>query len=130
VQESAESAQERIVNKQLRHLFQRFWKEEKTYYRVYLAILASCACVGENIYAKSGQIEYEDIRKFLGNIEKIIDAEPDKFVRYYHLAFRVVATEVLNKEQNEDLILKNMRTAIERASFNQLYHSVGIWADE
>jgi hypothetical protein len=113
-------------NPQMRHMFQRFWKEEKPSYRIFLGILAACVCVGENIYTKSPQIEYAEMRQFLKKIQVVIDTDVEKFISTYHLAFKLIANDLIINS-SEELFLKELRDRIERLKFNQFYLSTSSW---
>lgn len=102
-------------------LFQRFWKDDKPNYRVFLAILAACGCVHKNIYDNNANLTYQTMTEFLDKVNSVIDTNPEVFTRYYRNAFLVVSFDVEKPDTAADKIVHTMYRSIEGSDFRNLY---------
>jgi hypothetical protein len=102
-------------------LFQRFWKDDKPNYRVFLAILAACGCIHKNIYDNNANVTYQTMTDFLRQVQSVIDTNPELFTRYYRNAFLVVSFEVEKPASVTDKIVHTMYSTINEADFRNLY---------
>ncbi|HEX8502640.1 MAG TPA: AIPR family protein [Pyrinomonadaceae bacterium] len=120
-QESAKVIQSLHSDSEDVDLFQRFWKEDKPNYRVFLAILAACGCVHKNIYDDNANVTYQVMMDFLEEIHSTIDNYPELFTRYYRDAFLVVSFDVEKPGVAPDKIVHTMYKSIEQSDFRNLY---------
>ncbi len=104
------------------NLFQRFWNDNKPYYRSFLAILTACAFVNTNIYAE--KIKAEEFREFLARLQAALKSDKARFIRYYNYTFDVVAAQVVNTEKEEREVKQRMSEWIKRVNFDTLYKLV------
>jgi hypothetical protein len=101
------------------NLFQRFWHDNKPYYRSFLAILTACAFVNMNIYAE--KIKAEDFREFLSRLQTALKSDKGRFIRCYQYTFDVVAAQVVNTEKEEREVKQRMSEWLRRVNFDTLY---------
>jgi len=120
-QEAARQIEDMSKGTEDADLFRRFWSGDKPNYRVFLAILAVCGCLQQNIYAEDVVSNYNDMLRFLQSTQSIIDQKPGIFTRYYRNAFLVVSFDVERPDINPDKIVHVMYRAIEGADFRNLY---------
>lgn len=120
-QESAKEIQNLPQDSEDVDLFQRFWKDDKPNYRVFLAILAACGCIHRNIYDNNANVTYQTMMDFLNEVQSVIDTKPELFTRYYRNAFLVVSFEVEKPGSATDKIVHTMYSTINEADFRNLY---------
>ncbi|HEX8163662.1 MAG TPA: AIPR family protein [Pyrinomonadaceae bacterium] len=120
-QESASEIQNLPQDSEDADLFQRFWKDDKPNYRVFLAILAACGCVHRNIYDNNANVTYQAMMDFLDEVRSVIETHPEIFTRYYRNAFLVVSFEVEKPDAATDKIVHTMYRSIEGSDFRNLY---------
>lgn len=102
-------------------LVQRFLSPEKDNYRALLTILASCACMGKNLYTPLSS--YLRISQFLTDIEQVLDSDIWTFVDHFTWAFQsLVAITDATKNRNENS--KELSNKVSRARFENLYDDV------
>lgn len=104
------------------NLFQRFWNDNKPYYRSFLAILTACAFVNINIYAE--KIKADEFREFLARLQAALKSDKERFIRCYNYTFDVVAAQVVNTEKEEREVKQRMSEWIKRVNFDTLYKLV------
>lgn len=121
VERSAEQIKVMFANQEYEQLFQRFWKDDKPNYRAFLAILASCGCVQNNIYSKKGASTYKEMSGFLESVSRVVESQPQLFTRYFRNAFVVVALDLMRNDQDRSVILQNMYRTTKEAKFDNLY---------
>lgn len=110
--------------KDLRELFKRFWNDSNTTYRAFMAILASCGVVNENIFQAGHNKDYPRMKMFLKNVEKAINENPNGFRKFYFNAFKVVASDLLATEHDRDRILQSMYNKLRSANFGNLFNTL------
>lgn len=108
-------------DKALLDLFQRFWKENKPNYRVFLTVLAACGCTKTDVYSKAGRPTYEDMMDFLAAVQTVLDQKPEVFLRYFQLAFTSVALDAIRGNQTREETLQQMKAIIESSNFGNLF---------
>ncbi len=104
------------------NLFQRFWNDNKPYYRSFLAILAACEFVNTNVYAD--KIKVDDFKNFLSRLQMALKSDRERFIRYYQYVFDVVAIQVVNTEKEEREIKQRMYDWFKRVNFDTLFTTV------
>ena len=115
-------------SQELSDLFQRFWKDDKPYYRAFLAVLAASGFINADIYSKPNRPNYEDVLDFLRKVQDGINNNSVLFLRYYQLAFQSVAFDAIKEDQDRSQTLQYMQTSIARASFDNLYSKLLLMA--
>lgn len=103
------------------NLFQRFWNDNKPYYRSFLAILAACEFINTNIYAE--RIKADDFKDFLLRLQIALKTDRERFIRYYQYTFDVVAMQVVNTEKEEREVKQRMYDWFKRVNFDTLFQS-------
>ncbi len=121
VEKAADKIQQSFQGKDYVQLFQRFWKDDKPNYRAFLAILAACGCVRNNIYAKKGAATFDEMRAFLDAVSTIIDTDPDLFIKYFRYSFLVVALDLMKPDADRAVILQGMYRTTKESKFDNLY---------
>jgi hypothetical protein len=101
------------------NLFQRFWNDNKPYYRSFLAILAACEFINTNIYAD--KIKADEFKAFLLRLRAALKNDKEQFIRYYQYAFDVVVMQVVNTEKEEREIKQRMYDWFKRVNFDTLF---------
>lgn len=101
------------------NLYQRFWSDNKPYYRSFLAILTACEFVNTNIYAI--KIRADDFKAFLSNLRIALKSDKDRFIRYYQYSFDAVAMQVVNTEKEEREVKQRMYDWFKRVNFDTLF---------
>ena len=79
LEEAKASSADENVNNEIEEIF---WKSSKYNYRSLVAIAASCASLGENIY-KPRLESYVDMSNFLEKVKVVIQSSPDDFLLFY-----------------------------------------------
>jgi hypothetical protein len=102
-------------------LFQRFWNDNKPYYRSFLAILTACEFVNTNIYAD--KIKADDFKNFLSRLQTALKSDRERFIRYYQYIFDVVAMQVVNTEKEEREVKQRMYDWFKRVNFDTLFQT-------
>jgi hypothetical protein len=130
IQTGAAEAQRVFKGKDYADVFHRFWEEAKPSYRAFLAILAMCGCVRQNIYDGGGNFTLGQMLPFLGAVENIVESQPEVFIRYFRHSFKSVAMQIIGKGSDRDITLQNLNRSMHRAKFSPLYTTVCINADD
>ena len=130
IHEAAQKTQATFRGKEYASAFQRFWKDAKPNYRAFLAILTICGCLRQNIYDKNYGLDYSKMMAFIKSLEKMVNEHSETFVRYYRLAFRTVASQIIKDETDRAITLKKLYQQMHRAKFSQLYLQICINADD
>lgn len=130
ISQETEKASEIIIKKLpnedgLGTLFQRFWKEENSQYRSFLAILTSCGVVSHNLFSNRNELNYQNIKKFLNDVDCKIKQDEKKFMSIFLESFKIIALEVL-KTPDRDKALQIMYRKIKESNFNMLFDSLSI----
>lgn len=112
----------------LSYLFQRFWKQNKTDYRAYIAILASCGCLNKDIFSGKEKPTYEEIMSFLHDLDAVLDDDPSKLHKYYQLAFTVIALDAIEDDKDDDEFLRYLHQKLNRAKFSNLVKKLKLLA--
>ncbi len=115
------------------HLFKRFYKEDKPGYRSFLAVVATCATLRDDISLRSPSSceETKRMRQFLGKCREIIENKPESYRKAYRHAFAAVADSLLDVElsKSESEIQQIMFQRVSNMSFESLYKRVLIRID-
>jgi len=128
VEKAAEKIQQSFKGDYV-HLFQRFWKDDKPNYRAFLAILAACGCVRNNIYAKKGASTFDDMSAFLEAVNTVIETEPDLFIKYFRFSFLSVALDLMKLDADRVVILQSMYKTTKESKFDNLYGRLCLLVD-
>ncbi|MBD1891517.1 AIPR family protein [Coleofasciculus sp. FACHB-SPT9] len=111
-------------------LFKRFWQTENANYRSFITILAACGSIRNNIYVQqNGKKDFQAINNFLDQVVSIIENHKNKFVRYYQLAFEVVASKLIDLKDEDAKIRQDMYEVMRKANFKPLYMILCLKAD-
>jgi hypothetical protein len=121
VEKAAEKIQKSFQGKDYVPLFKRFWNDDKPNYRAFLAILAACGCVRNNIYAKKGSATFEEISFFLDAVSTVIATDPNLFVKYFRYSFLAVALDLMKPDIDRTVILQGMYRTTKESKFDNLY---------
>lgn len=130
IQKAAEEVQTIFQGKEYSDLFKRFWEEAKPNYRAFLAILAMCGCVRNNIYQDSGKLTFESISIFLEKVTEIVERSPNVYIRYFRHSFKTVASQLISQGNSKEVTLQNMYRSMHRAQFSPLFLQVCMNADD
>jgi AIPR protein len=103
------------------NIFQRFWNDNKPYYRSFLAILTACEFINTNIYGD--KIRSDDFREFLMQLRTELKSDRERFIRYYQYTFDVVAMQVVNTEKEEREVKQRMYDWFKRVNFDTLFQT-------
>lgn len=111
-------------------MFQRFWKENKPDYRSLITILAACGSVRMNIYEDS--ITVGHLERFLSELQKLLNTERDRFVRYYGWAYEAIASylRITNNGKTMIDIQRTMYDDLKSSDFLVLYDEICMTADD
>lgn len=106
-------------------LFRRFYDEGKPRYRSYLAVIAMCAAVSDNLATRASDAAQEVIRMktFLRNVRSLLENQPTQYERCYLYAFQILAAQALraSSEGTERQVAQNMFNQVKSSQFNNLY---------
>ncbi len=129
VEKAADKIQQSFHGKDYVPLFKRFWNDDKPNYRAFLAILAACGCVRNNIYAKKGALTFEEMSTFLDTVSTVVTANPDLFVRYFRYSFLAVALDLMKPDADRTVILQGMYRTTKESKFDNLYGRLCLLVD-
>lgn len=101
--------------------FQRFFKDNKTAYRAFFTMLASCSLSAIDLSHKEADTtkRYNQINEFLEKTLEIIHNEPEKFQRYYRFAMNII-TAIIPADKDTDAAKQLIWQVIRRANFGLL----------
>jgi hypothetical protein len=128
-----EHCQEHFNSPEYASVFQRFFKPDKPVYRAYLGVAAACACVRDDISARSADTDEETARmaSFLGKCGNILENRPEDFARTYAYAFAVIADSLLDVPGGKDTgdIQQTMYQKVKSMAFDGVYRRVLLRVD-
>jgi len=107
-------------------VFRRFWSDKNPSYRAILTILASCVTVGKDIYSDP-DFSYDTFDSLLESIRKVLDNNPDDFVRNLKMSFITIGQDVFDVEESE--ISAQMNNVVSSLDFHQTYNKTLLLKD-
>ncbi|MBE2232816.1 MAG: hypothetical protein IAE85_04920 [Anaerolinea sp.] len=101
--------------------YQRFFKGNKSAYRAFFTLLASCALSGVDLSQRISDPSerYAVIEDFLNKTLAVIHNAPDKFERFYRFALQATST-IIPPEKDPDSAKQLLWQVIRRANFRLL----------
>ena len=105
---ASEQGHMRLKSEKLNDLFQRFWKDEKPYYRAFVAAITACAVTGSNIYGQDGGPSYEETMGFIDGAVRTLETERDVFLDSYKNVFKALTIDLIGLSEPRDRILQQM----------------------
>ncbi|GHO76584.1 hypothetical protein KSD_43550 [Ktedonobacter sp. SOSP1-85] len=123
-------AQETFKDESYANLFDRLYKEDSLSYRCFITILALCGLVNINIAKRESDptLEYERMKKFFLEAQKMLDNNSEAFLRCYIYAVKVWMQEVsIDADPTE--IQQNMFSRSKSLDFNKLYRNFCVERD-
>lgn len=108
-------------------LFKRLNQRSK--YRAYLAVLALCGQLNENLSQRSsvGAVEADRMNELLRKTRQLLENEPDGYIDAYIGAYQTmadVALQAWGADAHESQVLQEMNKRVSRMAFGALYQSL------
>jgi hypothetical protein len=118
-------SQDVYAGQEYANLFKRFFQDDKPKYRAYLAILATCGALSDDISERSSNQDAESkrMREFLGKIRQLLQGSAVDFQRSYLLAFQVLAELAIDASPggSDEQIAQTMYNKFSKSTFKSLY---------
>jgi len=115
-------------------IFKRFYKEDKPAYRSFLAVVAACAAVREDVAVRAASCDEETkrMRTLLGKCRELLENKSEQYHAAYRQAFVAVADSLLDVEtgKSDADIQQAMFHKVSTMAFDGLYKRVLLRIDD
>lgn len=129
-QEGLKLAEDTFKDPSYSKMFERLYSEESLTYRCFICILALCSFANVNIAERNAEPikEYERMRYFFREAQKLMGGSKDEFLKYYLYAVKVWMQE-MNIDAEPTEIQQSMHRRSRRLNFGRMFRDVRMEKD-